>query len=148
MHLDSYEFFFDKGYEECTFFSIGVKGVIKKRIEFQKMGKDLYGLSFGDPDPVHGQLNDKVITNNGDMQKVLVTVAKALMKFLEFNPQAVIMTTGSTPARTMLYQMNIKRYYPSINHLVEIKGFKNGRWKLLVAEKNYDAFSICLRERN
>lgn len=148
MHLDSYEFSFDERYEECTFFSIGVKGVFKKVIEFQKIGKDLYGLSFGDPDPEHGRLNDKIITNNGDMQKVLITVAKAVIKFLDFHPQAVIMTTGSTAARTRLYQINIKRYYLGINHLFEIKGFKNGRWELLVAEKNYDVFSICMKERN
>jgi hypothetical protein len=127
MDLDGYDFSFDKKTKEYIFFSKGVKGVIAKSVKFQKIGKDLFNLSFGDVDPETRIVNEKVISNNGDRQKVLVTVAKVVLDYLEFNPHAAVIATGNTASRTRLYQMNICFCYRDVNHLFEIKGFKNNR---------------------
>lgn len=147
MHLDGYNFSFDERHNRYSFISKGAKGEITKTVRFEKIGKDLFNLAFGDLDPETRIVNDKVISNNGDRYTVLVTVAKIVLDFLELNPHATVMATGSTASRTRLYQMNINFCYFDLLHLFEIKGFKNSKWESFESGKNYQAFSICLREK-
>lgn len=51
------------------------------------------------------------ISNNHDTKKVLSTVARAVLDFLEQNPQAIVMARGSTPSRTRLYQMGTAEFW-------------------------------------
>ncbi len=75
---------------------------------------DVYNLAFGDKHPTKNTIDDLVITNNGDTDKILATVADALYIFLDKNPEALVYATGSTPARTRLYRMGITRFYEEI----------------------------------
>ena len=45
--------------------------------------QELYNLAFGDKDLLTGDIDDLAVTNNGDTDKVLVTVVAALY-FPEF----------------------------------------------------------------
>jgi len=55
------------------FKSVGTQGVVNKMIVFQKIAGTRYNLSFGDFK--NGRIDDEVITNNGDLIKVISTVA-------------------------------------------------------------------------
>lgn len=39
---------------------------------------NLYNLAFGDKNPLTGEIDDKIVTDNGDSEKVLATVVAAV----------------------------------------------------------------------
>jgi len=112
MKLDRYHLKADETLSLFEFISSGPKGAIRKIIDFQPtVIPGLYNLAFGDKHPATGEIDDLAISNNGDTDKVLVTVVTALYAFLDKNPEALIYAIGSTPARTRLYRMGITRFY-------------------------------------
>ncbi|MEY4904115.1 MAG: hypothetical protein RLZZ292_1930 [Bacteroidota bacterium] len=74
-----------------------------------------YNLAFGDFDETKQEIDDEIITNNGDAQKVLATVVSTLYAFTGKYTDAKVFATGSTESRTRLYRMGIA------NNLEEIK---------------------------
>ena len=97
------------------FTSEGSKGKIEKVVVYSEINlKEVYNLAFGDKDPITGFLNDMTVTNNGDSHKVLATVAATLYAFTTEKPNATIIATGSTAARTRLYRMGITNNLESI----------------------------------
>ena len=66
----------------------------------------MYNLAFGDKTSGH-EFDDMIVTDNGDMEKVLVTVVAAVYDFTELHSEAIIIAEGSTKARTRLYKMGI-----------------------------------------
>jgi uncharacterized protein DUF6934 len=92
------------------FFSDG-RNTIEKIVDFVPLkGRNLINLGFGDLLP-EGSIDDKVISNNGDIRKVLSTIVHILKHFTALHPQALIFFTGSTDERTRLYTRIIKLYY-------------------------------------
>ena len=84
------------------FVSEGIHGTIEKVVQFEELDiKNWYNLGFGDK-LKNNQFNDLSISNNGDSQKVLATVAQAVLLFTSECPDAIIYASGSTPARTRL----------------------------------------------
>lgn len=77
--------------------------------------KGYYNLGFGDLDIETREINDEIITNNGDGQKVLATVVSTMYAFTGKNPDAYVYATGSSESRTRLYRMGIT------NNLEELK---------------------------
>jgi hypothetical protein len=77
----------------------------------------------------HGE-SDLTITNNGDSQKVLETVAATLYVFTEANPDATVIATGSTEARTRLYRMGITNNLIEIERDFIIMGLTETKWEL------------------
>lgn len=64
---------------------------------------------MGDIDTGSGEIDDLSVSNNQDTKKVLATVAKTVVDFIEQHPKAIVME-GSTPARTRPYQMGIRSF--------------------------------------
>ncbi|WP_149697747.1 hypothetical protein [Chitinophaga sp. CF418] len=95
-------------YNVFEFFSIGNRGTILKRIIFSPTEyPDVYSLSFGDIN-INGEIDDySIISNNGDRNKVLATVAYAIDIYLNEYPDRYIYFTGSTRERTRLYRIVI-----------------------------------------
>ena len=94
------------------FISEGKKGAIRKLIQFQETNEPgLFNLAFGDKKDDTSEIDDLAISNNGDSEKVLATVVSALYAFFDKHPEAFVYATGSTSARTRLYQMGITRFY-------------------------------------
>ena len=57
------------------FISEGPRGLIHKLVRFQPTNlKGVYNLAFGDKDHTTGEIDDTVISNNEDSEKVLATV--------------------------------------------------------------------------
>jgi hypothetical protein len=90
---------------EFKFVSEGPAGKIVKMIQFTETeNKGIYNLAFGNLG-ADGKLNDDVISNNRDRNKILATVATAIYEFCTHKPKALIFFCGNTPQRTRLYRM-------------------------------------------
>ncbi len=128
------------------FISEGPKGLITKRIQFTLVNKQgVYNLAFGDKDAVTGEINDKVVSNNGDSEKVLATFVGAVFAFFDHHPDAWVFATGSTAARTRLYKIGIAKYYDEINDALEIYGQVGGNWYPFEKNTDYLAFLVKLK---
>lgn len=88
---------------------------IVKMVDFTSMeNPNIFNLCFGDL-TLDGQIDDFVISNNGDMKRVLATVIYIAADFLIRNPKASLHFTGSTITRTSLYQRILKTYYKQLS---------------------------------
>jgi len=116
MKYPRYQYSSDKDLHIFVFSSIGRKGRIDKMIQYTQMSVEgYYNLAFGDFNEEIGDIDDMVITNNGDSLKVLSTVASTVYAFTGKYPKAKIFATGSSESRTRLYRMGIA------NNLEELK---------------------------
>jgi hypothetical protein len=98
------------------FESVGVKGKIKKVVQYSRMSIDgFFNLAFGDFNLETKEIDDQIISNNGDGLKVLATVVSTLYAFTGKYPESNVFATGSNDARTRLYRMGIT------NNLEELK---------------------------
>lgn len=104
-------------------------------------------MAFEDKDPVTGAIDDVVISDNGDSEKVLATVVAAVYAFCEKHPEAWIYATGSTAARTRLYQMGITKYFNIVQEDFELFGESENEWERFLKNKNYQAFVVQLKKR-
>jgi len=130
-------------FSEFEFYSEGPKGRVGKRVVFgsHRANVEIYNLAFGDVDE-SGDLNDSVVTNNGDSQKVLATVALIVVMFSEVYPDYPVLAIGSTPARTRLYQMGIANNLCEIEEVFEVFGFTNEQWEPFKKGVRYEAFLV------
>jgi len=67
-------------------------------------------MSFGDFDHSTNKVNDKIASDNGDMRKVLKTVASTLEAFFKEHPDKIVHVTGSDQTRNDYYQKLVKNY--------------------------------------
>jgi hypothetical protein len=125
------------------FKSIGPNGTIQKVIRYEKseMG-GYYNLGFGDVDLLTGEESDLKVTNNGDSKKVLRTVASTLYTFTNHYPDALVLASGSTKARTRLYRISIATNLEAIQTDFTIWGYYKGEWELLKKGVDYDIFLV------
>ena len=114
-------------------------------MRFSEISKGIYNLGFGDLDTT-GKLKDDVVTNNGDTEKVLSTVALIARDFMLKHRGAIIFIEGTSQAKTRLYQINISKYLEEIKQDMEIQGSRNDEWELFRKGVNYDAFLAIRRE--
>jgi hypothetical protein len=142
MQRDRYILISDPAHSTYEFLSAGPNGTIKKVVQFTAIGPTVYNLGFGDWDEKEQRIRDDVRSNNGDLDRVLATVAFAAIDFMEHHHDAIIFAIGSTAARTRLYQMGIAYNLLEINQFFEIEGFYNGVWESFKRGRNYQAFSL------
>ena len=141
MKIPKYQLRTSEKLSSYEFVSEGTKGLIQKRIQFTLINRDeVYNLAFGDKNIETGEINDLVISDNGDSEKVLSTVVGAVYAFCDKNPNAWIFATGSTPSRTRLYQIGIAKYYQELTEEFEIFGQIVEDWEVFERGKNYSAF--------
>jgi hypothetical protein len=104
--------------------------------------KSVFNLAFGDKNHHSGQIDDLVISNNGDSEIVLATVVSAVYSFTEKYPDSWIYATGSTKSRNRLYRMGISKYLNEVQTDFEIYGEINQRWEAFVKEVDYISFLV------
>jgi hypothetical protein len=125
------------------FASVGPKGRVTKVVKYREINvKDYYNLGFGDKDPATGYISDLSVTNNNDSQRVLATVARTLYLFTERYPDAVIIASGSTDARTRLYRMGITNNLAAVEQDFKILGLTDTDWEPFRKDVTYHAFSV------
>ncbi|KQS93061.1 hypothetical protein ASG21_11710 [Chryseobacterium sp. Leaf394] len=125
------------------FISEGNKGLIHKLVRFQATNlKDVYNLAFGDKNLTTGDIDDKVISNNGDSEKVLATVVSTLYAFTDKYTDVWVYATGSTKARTRLYRMGITKFFSEVENDFEIFGQLQDDWDSFKIGIEYEGFLV------
>jgi len=143
MNLDKYQIRIDEDFLFFRFVSDGNLGRINKVIQYDKMSNDVYNLGFGDENPLTGQVDDTVVTNNGDMTKILATVASSIYVFTQRNKNAWVYVTGSSQSRIRLYRMAINKYVNEISEdFVVYASLENGEWYPFESNINTKEFLI------
>jgi hypothetical protein len=124
------------------FMSIGPKGTIPKTVIYQYIEDNLYNLAFGDKDTATGNIDDLVVTDNDDTEKVLATVASTLFDFFDNYNGTIVLAKGSTQSRTRLY----RRYLTVLLEIIEenflLLGELNGEVERFKKNKEYTSFLI------
>lgn len=126
------------------FVSKGNKGSIVKVIKYTKINHDplVYNLGFGDKNLSIDTIDDIAISNNGDTERVLATVAFTIYAFYEEYPDANVYLSGSTASRTRLYQINIAKFYDLISRDFVIYGELVTGFERFQKGVNYNGFFI------
>ncbi len=106
------------------FESIGPKGIFLKEVRFDPVEDlpDYFQLVLADID----EENNKSVlseSRNQDMNKIMATVIKCILIFLENYPSANIVFSGSTSVRTRLYKIIINKLFDSVKYRFKIYGF-------------------------
>jgi hypothetical protein len=143
MELPRYqiEYSVDSLYYE--FVSKGTQGSIVKAIQYdQILDKPLtFNLSFGDK-LSDGGIEDNVVSNNGDTDMVLATVAATIPDFFTEYPTALLYFIGLGSVRTRLYQMTINKFMSLIPSEYLIYGELEGKLERFKPKTNYKSFVI------
>jgi hypothetical protein len=145
MNLEKYPVISTNEHQTYEFLSEGPNGSIKKVIYFQEIADNLFNLAFGDWNENEQSIDDKARSNNNDRDKVMATVASAVIDFISIYPDAMIFAKGSTPARTRLYQIGIFANWHEISQLLNVEGFINGVWYPIEKHRNYHAFLVKVK---
>ncbi len=148
MRYSRYEYVTEDELHYFEFRSIGRKGTIKKVVEYSEMSvKNYFNLAFGDYNDDRNEIDDKVITNNGDAQKVLATVVSTLYAFTSKYPDAKVFATGSTDARTRLYRMGISNNLEEIKSDFYVYGMKpNEEFEEFIIGEDYIGFLVTRKK--
>lgn len=125
-----------------TFDSVGHKGTIKKIVQYSKLTDQVYNLGFGDYNQETGKIDDSIKTNNGDSQKVLITVVATLYDFTGKYPDKYVFATGSNSVRTRLYRMGISNNIEELKQDFEVYGLKNKQWETFIIGEDYQGFLV------
>jgi hypothetical protein len=146
MKEPTYQLRTDANYLTFKFTSIGPKGSIEKIVTYTETdSQNIFNLAFGDR-TCEDDFDDLAVSDNGDSVKVLTTVASTLNLFFEKYPEAVVIAAGSTPARTRLYRMGIRRYFQTISNKFAIFGYHaQSGWENFQPDCDYEAFSVSIR---
>ena len=143
MKLPRYELKAEKSLMVFEFLSEGPKGKIPKLVKYSETNlKDVYNLAFGDREPGTGDIDDTIVSNNNDSEKVLSTVVATLYAFTEKYPDSWIYATGSTKARNRLYRMGITKYITEIKKDFEVLGLRESLWHPFRKDVDYEAFMV------
>lgn len=128
------------------FDSISEHKRIPKRVTFVALpdAPTVYNLALMDIDE-QGGTTDITISNNSDMPRVMSTVIRCIILFLEKYPTATIHIRGNSQSRTRLYRAIISREISKAEKFLEIYGISGWEIELFSPGKNYDAFLIRKR---
>ncbi|GHT23590.1 hypothetical protein FACS189430_07090 [Bacteroidia bacterium] len=146
MQLEKYPLASSEKLMTFEFVSEGNKGLIYKLVRYQPTNlKGVYNLAFGDKDHETGDIDDTIVSNNGDSEKVLATVAASVYAFTDKYPEAWIYATGSTKSRTRLYRMGITKFLDETKDDFEILGERDDDWEDFKKGIEYSGFLVKRR---
>lgn len=140
--LGGYTFQYKRSADIYVFDSVGTKGIVRKIVKFDRIGSNLFNVSLVDLDQQTGRVSDSVTTNNGDADRVLLTVASIILNFMEKHPGVTISIQGSDAKRTRWYQMSLARNWRLIAPRFKVLGYIHGDWEDFRKGVNYVAFSV------
>jgi hypothetical protein len=144
MKYPRYEYSTEAELNIFEFESIGPKGKIIKLVQYTEMNiKGYYNLAFGDLDLKTREINDGIITNNGDATKVLATVVSTVYAFTGKYPEAYIFATGRSESRTRLYRMGITNNLEELKSDFYVYGLRNDEtFEPFIVGEDYLGFLI------
>ena len=128
-----------------TFVSTGPKGNFNVGVAFTFIqSPNFFNLGFGVLNE-QGETDDIIILDNGDRNKILATVAGFVKIFFESYPDALVLFSGSTIARTRLYRRAICLNYDELQKDFIIFGvisYDDGAYEIFDSSKEYEAFLV------
>ena len=101
----------------------------------------VYNLALGDVDE-DNEINDYAVTDNGDRNKVLATVATIVEAFTKRFPDRWIIFRGSTAERTRLYRIAVGLHLNELSVIYEIWGYIDEEVVPFVKNMKINAFLI------
>jgi len=128
MHYDHYnDLRFTDDHLLFLFYSEGPKGKLKKLVAYTPLKNipDTYNLGFGTLKMnEHGleYVDGTEISDNGDRNKILATIALTAYTFVDRYPDKKIYLKGVDKVRTRLYQMAIGHAYEELSEKFRIWG--------------------------
>ena len=148
MNYPRYEYSTEDELNIFEFVSVGNKGKVTKIVQYTEMTiKGYYNLGFGDLDIETKEINDEVVTNNGDGQKVLATVVSTIYSFTGKNSDAYIYATGSNEARTRLYRMGITNNLEELKKDFHVYGLRNDEeFEYFIVGEDYLGFLVTRKK--
>ncbi|HAH54649.1 MAG TPA: hypothetical protein DCM02_05020 [Flavobacterium sp.] len=148
MNYPRYEYSAENELNIFEFYSIGNKGKIIKIVQYTEMSlKGYFNLGFGDLNLETREIDDEIITNNGDGQKVLATVVSTMYAFTGKNPDAYIYATGSSEARTRLYRMGITNNLEELKKDFYVFGLRNDEeFEPFIVGEDYLGFLVIRKK--
>lgn len=146
MKYDYYnELMVSDNFDKVDFVSKGRRGQVLKRIVFTEINRsNIFNLSFGDVEE-DGEYGDFIVTDNGDRNKVLATIARVIMHFTSRYPQRSIILRGSTEARNRLYRMAIGLNLEELSRDFCIYSFIGGR--LIRFERDMEVSTFYIKRK-
>ncbi len=140
---ERYEIEINEVNSDFEFTSVGKKGEIRKVVRFSSYGiPNVVNLGFGDKNLVTGELDDKVITDNGDFEKILATVGLTVYIFSNLNPHTVITFKGTNKARMRLYRIAISKFIERISEDFDVYGLTQTGWFPFERNTSYKGFLL------
>lgn len=120
---------------EYAFVSSGATGIFPELIQYSlypewyrfqtwtglTSQQPIFNLAFG-PLGENGEIDDLKVTNNGDMPKVISTVACSIIDFTNQYPNCLVTFVGSTSGRTYLYGRVLSENYFRFSEIFSIYG--------------------------
>ncbi len=121
----------------------GNQGSIVKLVKYDLLYEKplVFNLGFGDK-TAKGEIDFDTISNNGDTEKVLATVAYTLVDFFQEYPNAIVYFIELTKNRTRLYQMGISKFINFIPKEFAVYGELDGVAERFSKGVNYNSFII------
>jgi hypothetical protein len=146
LNFPSYIISPDETFLVYQFKSVGPNGQITKGVQFTKVNDAplVYNLALGDIDPYTHVLNDRVITDNKDRDKIFATVAFVALDFCRHHIGASVLVNGNTKAKKRLYQIQISLYLSEIEKHFVVYGLieKDKKWEIFIKNKTYEALLV------
>ncbi len=139
---EGYEFSFSEDKTEFRFESVGPKGIIIKIVRFGTVRDNLCNLAFGDLDS--NDFDDEIISDNGDLRKVISTLVNIVHSFAQSHPTFRIAIVPVDNKRKLLYNRIFQQFEFEILEHFSVQGvFFNPRTKEpFDPRKTYDAFVL------
>jgi len=125
-----------------VFESEGMIGKIPKLVTFEHYGENRWNVGFGDLK--RGIANDSAISNNGDVSRVLNTIAQIIYEFFSEHPDSILQIKPIDEKRKKLYNLIFQRHFDSIRTDFQIKGLREEAFEAYSPDEFYDSFEISL----
>jgi len=163
MNKDIYQF---QSIEESSlyaFVSEGIQGKVQKAVLISPLSDDLaesfhpmFNLAFGDVVAFENRwiLDDSIRTGNGDMSKVIATVAAIAMEFLGKHPNCSLSFQGyidkksvllGKNQRNILYQRGIDSNWEELSGELRLWGVKGRKFEEYAPGNAYDRILVKLK---
>jgi hypothetical protein len=127
------------------FFSEGVKGKILKVIIFTLEENGKWNLGFGDWE--NNDIDDKVMTNNQDVVRVIGTVAKITYEFFDNYPDAILIIEPVDEKRKKIYNIVFQRHYNTIKNDFHVVAYIGSEAEIYAPHKMCDIFELSLKSK-
>lgn len=129
------------------FISIGKFGAIPKRIAFIPTAIPyVYNLAFGNMKE-GGEIDDVSVSDNGDRNKILATLAKVIDQYTHKYPERFIYFRGSTKERTRLYRMAVGLNLEELSETFDIYAEMNNSTEFVLFHKNMEIMAFLIKRK-